>query len=340
MKFIRRRTVNMSMCAVTVIVAAVFALVLTTMGCTRPGPPDSAPDSPSVTPVLLGTGAPVPPAHGAYFGARAQPRAYTQPAITSAVSTLQQEIGRRLDIVHVYAKWHDPFPAPSDLVFLRQGSMLLLSWSGADTAAIASGAYDNWIRQRALAIRATGKPVFLEWRWEMDRPGLSTQVHSPAQYIAAWDHIRSIFSQEHANNVAWVWCPTAEGFADGTAAAYYPGDREVGWVCADAYPGPGPYRSFAAIIQPFLSWASHHPKPIIIGEYGVPQTYGLQARAEWLRAAARTVQNNPRIKAIVYFDGNAKHAYALTAHSAPLQAFRDIASESYFNTFHRPTAGG
>lgn len=280
--------------------------------------------------------APIPPARGAYFGARVRPLAYTQSAEIAAVHNLQARIGRRLDIVHVFHMWQDPFPDSSDLAFLRQGSMLLLSWSGTDTLAVASGKYDSLIRQRALAIKAVRKRIFLEWRWEMDRPGLKAQIHSPAAYIAAWDHIRSIFAQEQVDNVAWVWCPTAKGFATGTAAAYYPGDNEVNWICADAYPGPGPYRSFASVVQPFLDWASHHRKPIMIGEYGVPDTYGPQQRAQWLWGAARTVQDNAQIKALVYFDANAKHAYALQAGSPALQAFRGIAHAPYFNPISLP----
>jgi len=280
--------------------------------------------------------APVPPPHGAYFGARVRPPVYTEPAEIAAVDRLQGQIGRRLDIVHVYHLWQDPFPNSSDLAFVRQGSLLLLSWSGTDTRVITSGAYDNMIRQRARAIKAVGKRIFLEWRWEMDRPGLQAEIHSPADYIAAWDHIRRIFAQEHVDNVAWVWCPTARGFATGTAAAYYPGDNEVNWICADAYPGPGPYRSFATIVQPFLDWASHHRKPIMIGEYGVPYAYGPEERAAWLWDAARTVQEHVQIKALVYFDANAKRAYALEAGSPALQAFRGIAHDPYFNPVGPP----
>ncbi len=159
------------------------------------------------------TQGPRPPAQGAYFGARVKGTAYTDSADIAAVDHLQQDIGRRLAIVHVYHLWQDPFPSRSDLAFLRQGSTLLLSWSGTDTREIAAGRYDSMIRQRARAIKAVGKQIFLEWRWEMDRPGLQAQIHSPANYIAAWDHIRSIFAQEHVTNVGWVWCPTAHGFA-------------------------------------------------------------------------------------------------------------------------------
>ena len=118
-------------------------------------------------------------AHGAYFGARVRGDAYTESAEIAAVDRLQQSIGRRLAIVHVYHLWSDLFPSSSDVAFLRQGSTLLLSWSGTDTLAIIAGRYDHMIRQRALAMKSIGKPIFLEWRWEMDRSGLQTQIHSP-----------------------------------------------------------------------------------------------------------------------------------------------------------------
>ena len=261
---------------------------------------------------------------------------YTDSADIAAVAHLQQNIGRRLAIVHVYHLWQDPFPSSSDLAFLRQGSTLLLSWSGTDTRAIAAGRYDSMIRQRALAVKALGRRIFLEWRWEMDRPGLQAQIHSPADYIAAWDHIRSIFAEEHVTNVGWVWCPTADGFATGKAPAYYPGNSAVNWVCADAYPGYGPYRSFANIVTPFLSWASHHRKPVMIGEYGAPNTYGPQQRAQWLLNAARTVRDNPQVKALVYFDANAKRSYSLGPGSPALEAFRRIAHFPYFNPAGQP----
>ena len=246
----------------TAVLAAVIVLALAAVGglvtvAAKGQQPDAArrpagADNP--------TQGPTPPAHGAFFGARVKGATYTDSADIAAVAHLQQDIGRRLAIVHVYHLWQDPFPSSSDLAFLRQGSTLLLSWSGTDTRAIAAGRYDSMIRQRALAVKALGRRIFLEWRWEMDRPGLQAQIHSPADYIAAWDHIRSIFAEEHVTNVGWVWCPTADGFATGKAPAYYPGNSAVDWVCADAYPGYGPYRSFANIVTPFLSWASQPPQ--------------------------------------------------------------------------------
>jgi hypothetical protein len=48
------------------------------------------------------------------------------------------------------------------------------------------------------------------------------------------------------------------------------------------------------------------------------------------------VQENTRIKALVYFDANAKHAYALAGGTPALRAFRGIAHIPYFNPVDLP----
>jgi len=323
--------------AVAVVVAV--AIVLASRSGSRTGSlPGGSASFPAPTTTVDPRTAPTPPARAAYFGAFVQPEFFTQQAKIAAVDGLQGQIGRRLDIVHTYLPWRAPFPDVSDLAFMRQGSILLVSWSGADTRAIASGAYDAWIRARALAIKATGKPIFLEWCWEMNRPNLRYQVHSPADYIAAWDHIRSIFAAEHVDNVAWVWCPSATAFATSLAQSYYPGDREVDWVCADAYPRFGQHQSFAELVQPVLDWAAHHSKPLMFGEFGVPESYTPQQRAQWLRDAAKVAQGDPQVKALVYYDADPagtqpqlSYSYSLRGGSPAMQAFRAAADQRYFN---------
>jgi hypothetical protein len=325
------------------IICAVLAAVLVVVVAgllSRPSAP-SASRSPGAVPAPRASTtvnpatAPAPPARGAYLGAWVGPDVYTQANEISAVDSLQTVLGHKLSIVHTYLKWQAPFPTPSDMAFVRQGSTLLISWAGTDTRQITSGADDNWIRTRARQIKALGKPVFLEWRWEMDRPNLRSQEHSGADYVAAWDHIRAIFSAVGVTNAAWVWCPTAAGFSDGQAAAFYPGNNEVDWICADAYPEYGTNASFAATVTPFLAWASKHGKPVMIGEFGVPESYGAQQRAQWLRAAQHVVLADQQIKALLYFDANPPGQgpagrYAL-GDTAALSAFRAIADQPYFN---------
>jgi hypothetical protein len=328
---------------VVVVVAAVAALVVTDPFSSSPAPVSagSSPGTPALrAPQVRSTvdpaQAPTPPAQGAYFGAWVGPGVFTQANEIGAVDSLQQQIGRKLGIVHTYLQWQARFPTASDLTFASQGSTLLISWAGAPIEQITSGADDGWIRTRARQIKALGKPVFLEWRWEMDRPNLRSQVISGPDYVAAWDHIRAIFAAVGVRNAAWVWCPTAAGFSDGRAAAFYPGDAEVDWVCADAYPGYGTDASFAATVKEFLSWASYHDKPVMIGEFGVPESYGAQSRAQWLRAVQQVVLADRQIKALVYFDANPagngpQERYSLGGDGAALSAFRSIAEQPYFH---------
>ena len=42
----------------------------------------------------------------------------------------------------------------------------------------------------------------------------------------------------------------------------------------------------------------------MIGEFGVPVSYGDAQRAQWLRAAQHVVQADRQIKALLYFDAN------------------------------------
>jgi hypothetical protein len=321
-----------------VAVAAVVAVVVTDPFSSSSGPASAGAGSPApqvsstVNPAL----APAPPASGAYLGAWVGPGVFTQANEIHAVQQLQNQLGRKLAIVHTYLKWQAPFPTASDLTFLSQGSMLLISWAGTDTRPIASGADDSWIRTRARQIKALGQPVFLEWRWEMDRANLRSQVHSGAEYVAAWDHIRAIFAQVGVANAAWVWCPTANGFSDGQAAAFYPGNSEVDWICADAYPAYGSTASFASTVTAFLGWASHYDKPVMIGEFGVPESDGASQRARWLRAAQQAVQADPQIKALLYFDANPagqgpQGSYSLTGDPAALSALSAIAAQPYFH---------
>jgi hypothetical protein len=320
---------------VAVAVVAVAAYVVVNRSSTAGQLKLRAPD---VNAIATPRQAPRIPADGAYFGAWVRQGAYNQADQVLALDTLQSSLGRKLDIVHSYLTWQGAFPTVSDTVALDQRSMLLVSWTGTNSEAVASGQYDSVIRQRAREIKATGRPIFLEWRWEMDRPNLRGVVGTPAQFIAAWKHVRAIFAQEHVKNAAWVWCPTAKGFeSGGDAPAYYPGNSEVDWICTDAYPGFGPYRSFADTATSFLAWASHHKKPVMIGEFGVPQRYGSQQRAQWLHGAAQTIKDDPQVKALVYFDADPATSaptdgMALADGSAPMQAFRQIATSHYFNT--------
>jgi hypothetical protein len=325
--------------------AGVLVTVLLVAGCTAPEKPQpeptpspdltSAPTRVAVNPGPFEAGPFVPPDKGAYVGAWIKPDALTHAGRLEAVSGLEKDLGRRLDIVNTYRRFEQLVGTESDREFLAQGSNLMISWATGDNRSITAGEHDRLIRQQARAIRKVGKPVLLRMRWEMDRPNLRATMWSGEDYIAAWKYVRAVFAQERVTNVSWVWCPTAEGFIRGDAPAFYPGDDQVDWTCVDVYAG-NIFQPIGKLMGPFLEWAAQHPKPIIIGEFGVAKAWGSAGRAAWLRDAERTFKVNKQIKAIAYFESDPEgngptQQFQLTGDKAAFKAFLKLTKDPYFN---------
>ena len=274
------------------------------------------------------------PPKGALLGAWVKPESYSQPGRLAAIAGFEASIGRELDIVHSYRRLHEEIGTESDLAFAARAT-LMISWAGATTDEILSGAVDERIRLHAKQIKALTKPVLLRVRWEMDRPNLAASVGTPSDYQQSWRYVRRLFAEEGATNVSWVFCPTAEGFEQGRAADYYPGDDTVDWTCVDVYAGSR-LRPIAELLTPFLTWAAQRPKPIMIGEYGVARAWSGLERRDWLSEAAGTFRANPQIKAVLYFESNPEDRtptgeFALSGDPAAFNAFRQTALDPYFN---------
>src|SRR3954469_10911458 len=325
--------------------AAVLVAVLLLAGCSfgkeeKPAPepsPDLSGQPPAIAiaPGPFRSGPVAAPRKGALVGAWIKPDELTHVGRLAAVDTLQNELGRRLSIVNTSRRFEQMVGTPSDKEFLAQGATLMVSWATGDNRSMLDGEHDRLIRRQADAIRKIRKPVLLRMRWEMDRPNLRATMWSGADYIAAWKYVRAIFRQERATNVSWVFCPTAEGFQRGDAPAFYPGDDQVDWTCVDVYAG-ATFAPIGQLMGPFLRWAAQHPKPIIVGEFGVAKAWGSAGRAAWLADAERTFKANKQIKAIAYFEsdpeGNGpKQQFQLTGDKAAFQAFAAMAKDKYFN---------
>ena len=333
--------------------ALVLVTVLLLAGCSfgrhqeKPAPqpsPDltASPAAVAVNPGPFRAGPVKAPRKGALVGAWIKPDELTHVGRLAAVDGLEANLGRPLSIVNTYRRFEQMVGTPSDRELLSQGATLMVSWATGDNRSILDGEHDALIRRQAEAIRRLHRPVLLRMRWEMDRPNLRATMWSAADYIAAWKYVRTIFRQERAKNVSWVWCPTAEGFIRGEAGAFYPGDDQVDWTCVDVYAGET-FAPIGELMGPFLQWAAPRPKPIIIGEFGVAKAWGPAGRAAWLRDAERTFKANPQIKAVAYFEsdpvGNGPtKQFQLRGDKQAFRAFRLLAEDPYFNA--EPTRGG
>lgn len=337
----RRRWLLPAVALVGLLLAGVLGWVLLAPEPGRVGrvpatPSPSASPSPTGTVPVTGSNPIPPPATGTWVGAWVKPAVPNDPAASiAAVTALENALGRRLAIDNHYYKWALPWPTAAESSDLASGRIPLVSWGGTDPARIASGADDALIRARAAAAKALGAPFFLRWAWEMDA---KPKGWDPAQFVAAWRHVRDLFRAAGVQNAAWVWCPTSGAFSRGEAAAYYPGDAYVDWICADGYASMGgrPYRDFGTIFDAFYRFGTEHGKPLMIGEFGVMERAPGE-KAAWLASVAALLPRDyPQIKAILYFDsrrmdGAVLNDWLLTSSPQAMAAFRQLASNRYFN---------
>ena len=242
---------------------ALAGLVLAGVGFVAAPPADGA--SPLSPPAI-------PPAGQAYLGAWVLPNGAGQYPFNARIQTelanlgeFQAELGRPLGLVHVYQDWDEPMSNSVLNAISSTGAIPIIDWSclsasgkNGSTTAIKSGTFDSQIKAYAEQLKAYGKPVFLRWLWEqnIDPPfgGASkpscdhtvgnTLTQDGKNYIAAWQHIWSIFKDPTtgvgATNVSFVWNPGVAGnITPSVLQGFWPGYHYVDWIGIDGYSRPG-----------------------------------------------------------------------------------------------------
>ena len=183
----------------------------------------------------------------------------------------------------------------------------------------------------------------LRWLWEMDANRRREWVHSGEDFVGAWNHIRTIFTEVGADNAQFVWCPNEFLFWDGgDPTPWYPGDDNVDWLCADGYNWQDSvdhpeWIAFDDIFGDFIDWAEPRGLPIVIGETGSNEALDdPEGKADWLRSLPEILESElPAIDAVVYFDKDFTFQdhpdWRLDTTGASFAAWNDVANDPYFN---------
>lgn len=358
----RRRRHALSAAAVGAALVAVSAaggLVLAGGSGAAPPPAGSPPTAPA-------SALPAVPGHGAYFGVDpnfstgddpqdpvSQRPTSQHPAIGRTtigdLATLQAQIGRPVTVVAFYIGWEQPPPLPGMATVAAQGSIPLVSWHcGPLDTSVANGQYDGLIREDAEAFKSFARPVFLRWFWEMNLPnvpghpaclGSGDLQTSETEYIAAFQRIWTIFKEVGADNVAFVWAPSAAASAP-VSTGFYPGNQYVDWLGFDFYDRCGKGSVSTVFTPTYKTYATTtYAKPMMITETGSPPpgangSCGTQpdspTQQQWLQQLQTALPSQfPDVHGLVYVDASDSIAdYDLTG--AGLAAFTAIGRTSYF----------
>jgi cellulose synthase/poly-beta-1,6-N-acetylglucosamine synthase-like glycosyltransferase len=171
---------------------------------------------------------------------------------------------------------------------------------------VAQGVSDHELRALAReAADARPQPVLVRWAHEMDLNDLYPwSAGDPTMYRAAYRHVVSIFREQSATNVQWVWSPSGNS----GAGAYYPGDDVVDYVGMtilgdaqwDQILVDQSARSFAQLMAPKYPELDVYGKPIIVAELGVSGS--AEHQRQWLAEAASALVDFPAIRVVSYYD--------------------------------------
>ncbi len=281
----------------------------------------------------------------------------TETTETQAITRQEAELGRTLDIVHVYKRDAQDWPTPEEVALVSDPThprTLLVNWKpeqGATWAQVAAGSSDALIDADAAKIktRLGSTPFFLTIHHEPEDEVLGAgSGFTPADYSAMFRHVILRLRADGDTNIVSVW--DMMGFSGwGSKGFYpllYPGDDVVDWIGYDPYSRHGDslttFANLSAGSWPgFYTWAttSHPGKPLMLAEFGVSNALGTvseDARAAVFASLAAQATSMPAIKAMVFFDhafdaSTSGSTYSWESSASVLAAAKASADDPYLN---------
>ncbi|MEY9862656.1 hypothetical protein ABH935_008304 [Catenulispora sp. GAS73] len=216
-------------------------------------------------------------------------RAQTAPPATTLGIWLQAEgggtystiQGQSPNVANTYLYWGHDFPAAFAGEAHNAGATPFVEiepWQGvtpgnagecdysqfpAMTTIGANGsAISSYLHTLGSQIASFGHPVIITFAHEFNISGQypwaqgDCENTTPAQWIQAWDTVRTDINTTAAGFASFMWAPGADtGGTNQDPTAYWPGASEVDMVGVDGYPNTrwGQFTSFSALFGPVFS---------------------------------------------------------------------------------------
>lgn len=243
---------------------------------------------------------------------------------------LEDTLGAPFPLIHIYTAWgskpEEQFPELQVKAILEMGSLPVITWepwltdfdsekipglravSKRDVGGmsdVAKGKYDAYLRIWASEAAKIDQPIFIRLGHEMNDPyryPWGPQNNSAKDFVAAWQHVYTLFKKEGAHKVVWVWSPhPAYGYFD----AFYPGSKYVDYIGIGVLnygtvASWSKWWTFGEIFGKHYSELAIYNKPIMITEFGSLTAGG--KREQWFAEALHQLpQKYPLIKSILFF---------------------------------------
>jgi mannan endo-1,4-beta-mannosidase len=190
------------------------------------------------------------------------------------IAEFTQVAGRTPDLVGYYSGWAEPFQTSYAQMIRRHGVIpfVQIDPTLASVSDIAAGDYDIYLRTYADAVRDFGSPVVIGFGHEMNADWYSWGYgRLPAStFVAAWQHIVTLFHAQGADNVTWLWTLQADEAGTGPVVKdWWPGANYVTWVGIDGY-YVRPSDTFANVFGKTIDQVREFTdKPVLLSETSV-----------------------------------------------------------------------
>lgn len=177
------------------------------------------------------------------------------------LKALEKATGIQPRVTVFYVQWPSKpeegvFPSESLAAIVARDAIPVVTWEPMSidvqkaehtipADSITSGKYDVYLQRFAQGSRKLEKPFLIRFAHEMNLAryhwGGTPEEYGPesgARYKAMFRHVVSVFREQKADNVRWVFCPNHEPLPAepwNQFASYYPGDDVVDVIGLDGY---------------------------------------------------------------------------------------------------------
>jgi mannan endo-1,4-beta-mannosidase len=212
----------------------------------------------------------LPPRPASYLGIF-EPGA---PPSYQPIEQFASAVGREPNLIGYYSGWAQPFATSFADMVHRHGVIpfVQIDPTFANVSLIAAGAYDDYLTSYAESVRNYGHQVVIGFGHEMNANVYSWGYGHlpPSTFVAAWQHIVTLFRKEGADNVTWLWTLEADGYGTGPVVKdWWPGASYVSWVGIDGY-YYSPSNTFANVFAKTIDQVRKFTnRPVLLSETAV-----------------------------------------------------------------------
>jgi hypothetical protein len=229
---------------------------------------------------------------------------------------------------------------PHQMLTLGATPLLEILPYNATLSDVAAGKYDAWFNSYAQMVRGQQAQVLMSFAPEPNGDWYTWGFKNatPAQEIAAWRHVVTLFRAAGATNAIWVWIVNKNYHGSAPLQPLWPGAAYVDEVGIDGY-FRLPADTFDSMIVPTLDQVRQlTSKPVFISETGANTVSGKARGMQMLTAGIAQYHVN----GFVWFDNNRPglnngepQDFAISGDQSSLALFR-----SALQPYQRPASPG